>query len=108
MKLILFPLTEIRNCSNAVETEGKLVLHYQCPSTFKNPKTEFLSWHLEDQGNLGIPWLSFKGALDFWQEPEEMICSYANLSHDKFWSAYGTVYAIHKVSLMRNLTHSSL
>lgn len=25
-----------------------------------------------------------------------------------FWSVYGTVYAIHKVSLMRNLSHSSL
>lgn len=85
MKSILFPLTELRNISNAFEMERMLVLDYQCPSTFKNPLTEFLSWHLKGR-NLGIPWLSFKVTFqDFWQEPEEINCSYANSSHENIF-----------------------
>lgn len=113
MKLILLPLTEVMNLSNAIETEEKLVLHYQYSGSSKNPLTELLSRHLEDWGwNLGIPWSSFKGALEFWQEPEEMACSYANFSHDQdSWEYFGVgkeVYAIHKASLMRKLSHNSL
>lgn len=114
MKLILFPLTEIRNFSNDVETERKLVPHYQCPSTLKNALTRvfelaFRRPRMKSQHSLVI----FQGCIRLLTRAGGnglLLCKLFTSSGfiRIFWSAYGRVYAIHKASLMRNLSHSSL